>query len=164
MLQEFCANSVVASDLTRIHVKNTVTCNSCLQSNTTEDPLMILQLPVSKSVQNAIDLFLKPEELSGQNSYFCNVCDSLQAGLLDHELSRTGDFLVVQLKRFINLLNSVTKDRTNITYNNQIKIPVAVDNEITSRKLFKLVGIINHSGSLERGHYTAQIFDANMSQ
>ena len=133
-------------------------CNSCLQSNITEDLLMVLQLPVSKSVQNAIDLFLKPEELSGQNSYFCNVCDSLRLGLLDHELSRIGDFLAVQLKRFINLPKSVTKDRRNIIYNNQIKIPVAVDNEISSLKLFKLVGIINYSGSLEWGHYTAQIF------
>ena len=53
MLDEFCSESVYASDLTRIHVKNTVSCNSCFQCNITENLLTILQLPVSESVQSS---------------------------------------------------------------------------------------------------------------
>ena len=65
MLDEFCSESILASNLTKIHVKNTVSCNSCTECNISEDPLTILQLPVSESVQSSINSFLKPENLVG---------------------------------------------------------------------------------------------------
>ena len=51
MLDEFCSEFIDVSTVTKIHIKNIVSCNSCLDSNITEDPLTILQLPVSDSVQ-----------------------------------------------------------------------------------------------------------------
>ena len=159
MLDEFCSESIHASNLTKIHVKNTVSCISCSEYNITEDPLTILQVPVSDSVQSSIDSFLKPENLLGDNSYFCNVCGSLQPALLEHEFSKLGKFLIIQLKRFITFSNSVTKDTKVVTFNQELKVPVAVDNEITNQRSYKHIATINHSGSLNSGHYTSQILD-----
>ena len=77
---------------------------------------------------------------------------------------RLGEILIVQLKRFMNISDSVTKDRRVTRYNDQMNIPVAVDDNITNRKSFKLIGSVNHSGSLDRGHYTAHIFDSTIPQ
>ena len=164
MLEELCSKAFIVADLTKIHVKNTVTCNACLEGNITEDPVMILQLPLSESVQTSVDLFLKPEQLIGQNSYFCNICGSLQPGLLEHEFSRVGEFLIIQLKRFLTLPSSITKDSRVTRYDPLLKIPVSVDNDIVSYRSFKLIGSVNHSGNLNQGHYTAEIFDPAIRQ
>lgn len=157
ILDELCSLSQHALDLIKNHIKNTITCNSCLQSNVREDPCNILQVPVSKSVQEAVNFFLKTEELEGNNMYFCNFCSSLQPASLEHEFTRIGDILIVHLKRFSNFGESVTKDIRPVKCDHEITIPVSLDNDITSHKKFKLCAAINHSGTLERGHYTALI-------
>ena len=163
VLNELCSESVQSSDSIKLHVKNTVCCNLCLQSSITEDPLMILQLSVSSSIQNSIDLFLKPEELTENNLYFCNICASHQEAALEHEFTRLGDFLIIQLKRFVNFSTFVTKDSKSVFCNPLIKVPVVVDNEIITQKPYKLIGTVNHSGDLNRGHYTAHILDPDLS-
>ena len=116
-----------------------------------------MQLPVSNSIQESIDSFLRPEELSGNNEYLCNVCSALKPAVLEHEFSKMGDFLIIQLKRFRNLHGSVTKNIQSVKCNQQVQLPVLVGNNTVCNKTFKLIASVNHSGSLERGHYTASI-------
>ena len=157
ILNELCGYSVLASDAINIHVRNSVTCNACFSTNVREDLCKILQLPVTSSVQESVDSFLKAEDMHGSNRYFCNSCSSLQPALMEHEFSGIGSCLIIQLKRFVQLGDSVSKDIKSVKCNNQIKIPVVIDSDIISHKNFKLIASINHSGSLERGHYTALI-------
>ena len=157
ILDELCSQSFHALDLIKTHVKNSITCNSCFHSNTVEDPFSILQIPICNSVQQAITSFLKSEELQGDNMYFCNFCSSLQPASLAHEFTRVGNLLIIQLKRFVNIHNSLTKDIRPVKCNQEIVIPLTVDSEVISHKKFKLQALINHSGTLERGHYTALI-------
>ena len=157
ILDELCSESVLALHLININIKNTVTCNSCLLSNIQEDPCKILQLPVSTSVQQSMNSFLQPEELQNDNLYFCNVCSSLQPGLLEHEVSKLGDILIIQLKRFLSFGTSVSKDTKAVKCEKQIKIPITVDTDIIFHKTFSLFAVVNHSGTLQRGHYTALV-------
>ena len=160
ILNELCSESPIASDVITVNVKNTVTCNECFQSNIWEDHCMMLQLPVCKSVQRSVETLLKSEELSGNNLYFCNFCSALKPAIIEHEFSRVGSLLIVHLKRFLNLGDSVTKDTAAVTCEPQIRIPVMVDSEVSSHKTFRLVGTINHSGNLNSGHYTAHILNS----
>ena len=114
-------------------------------------------MPVASSIQVAVNLFLKAEELQGNNRYFCNFCSSLQPATLEHEITKIGDILIVHLKRFSNFGSSVIKDIRPVKCGHEIFVPVSFDNDITSLKKFKLYAVINHSGTLERGHYTALI-------
>ena len=157
ILNELCGESLLASHAINIHVRNSVTCNTCFGNNLQEDLCKILQLPVSNSIQESIDSFLNPEDLNGSNMYFCNSCSSLQPAILEHEFSDIGSCVIIQLKRFVHFRSSVSKDIKAVSCNNQIRIPIVVDTDIISHKNFKLVASINHSGSLERGHYTALI-------
>ena len=89
--------------------------------------------------------------------YFCNFCSSLQSATLEHEFTKIGDILIVHLKRFSNFRGSVIKDIRPVKCDTEIVLPVSLDNDITSQKKFKLFAVINHLGTLERGHYTALI-------
>ena len=159
ILDELWGESPTATNLTKVHLKNTITCNTCLENNIHEDPFSILQLPVADSVQQSVDMFLRSEDLIGTNSYFCNVCSSHQPAVLEHEFSRLGNFLIIQLKRFSNFSGSVTKDARKVWCTSDLNIPISVDNAITINKKFKLIGTVNHSGNLNSGHYTAHIAD-----
>ena len=157
ILAELCAESLLASNLIKINVKNTITCNNCLQSNVNEEPFPILQLPTSNSIKDSLKLFLNPEELLGSNRYFCNVCSSLQPALLEHSFSQLGDFLIIQLKRFISFSGSTIKDVKDVVCTSEIRIPVSAEDDVTFYKTYSLIGSINHLGTLDRGHYTAHI-------
>ena len=91
---------------------------------------MILQLSVSDSTQSAIDSFLKPEELTNNNLFFCNYCASLQPAVLEHEFSRLGDFLIIQIKRFLNFSGTVTKNTKSVYCDPQINVPFNADSNI----------------------------------
>ena len=157
ILDEFCSHSLQALDLIKIQVRNTITCNTCFQSSVHEDLCKILQLPISPSIQQAIDLYLQPEELRDHDKYFCNFCSSHQPASLEHELVNSGSLLIVQLKRFVSFGNSVSKDVRSVRCDQEVRLPLVVDNEIVSYKRFRLLASVNHSGTLERGHYTAHI-------
>ena len=160
IIDELCVESPLASNLIKISVQNTITCNTCLEKTVNEDPFFILQLPVSKSVQCSIETYLKPEDLIGTNSYLCNVCSSLQPAVLEHKISGLGDFLIIQLKRFTYISGSVTKDVKNVWCTSDLNIPVS-SGDATSFKKFELIATVNHSGNLDRGHYVAHVTDRN---
>ena len=58
VLDKLCSLSRHTLDLIKIHVKNTITCSSCLQSNILEDPCNILEVPVCNSIQEAVRDFI----------------------------------------------------------------------------------------------------------
>ena len=150
-------------NLIKIQVRNTITCNTCFQSSIQEDQCNILQLPVCSSVQEAVDLSLKTEELDGHNRYFCNFCSSLQPASLEHALANFESLLILQLKRFDNFGDSTSKDVRPVKCDQVVKLPLTVDNDITTNKRFQLLASINHSGSPDRGHYTANIKNTTSS-
>ena len=63
ILNELDGDSLLASDTINIHVRNSVTCNTCFGTNVLEDLCKILHLSVTSSVQQSIDSFLKPEDM-----------------------------------------------------------------------------------------------------
>ena len=79
---------------------------------------------------------------------------------LDHEVVSCGKYLIIQLKRFINNEGNLIKDIQEVHCNPTISLPVA-SGEVTLNRKFKLIATINHSGNLNRGHYTSFIKKAN---
>ena len=74
-------------------------------------------------------------------------------------LSTVGNFLILKTKRFSQNGSGFVKHLQKIACNEYLTVPVVSENNTI--KQFKLLGTINHSGSLDRGHYTAFIKKAN---
>ena len=156
LLEEFCISSALVKSQIQISVHTSITCNRCCQTNLKEETSLILQLAADKSIQSAINSFLRPEELSEGNLYFCELCNSYEGASLEHHFSSVGSYLIVQLKRFLNDRDRLFKDIQLVECVSLLSLPI-VDANVTAHKKFKLIGTINHTGTLQRGHYTSFI-------
>ena len=154
VLEELCGESILAQDSINVQVRKSITCTTCQQESVSEESHRLLQLAVSMSIQTSIDLFLNSEVLTNDNMYFCKFCDSLQPAILEHKFCQLGHYLIIQLKRFSN---GLIKDIQHVISSPVLFVPVSVDSEIKLKRKFVLKGVINHTGTMNRGHYTAYI-------
>ena len=74
-----------------------------------------------------------------------------------------GDYLIIQVKRFLVFNQAVTKDISKISCIPTLTVPVTLDEDIVGRNKFNLFSTINHSGNLARGHYISFIKSASSS-
>ena len=72
-----------------------------------------------------------------------------------------GDYLIIQVKRFLVFNQAVTKDISKISCIPTLTVPVTLDEDIVGHNKFNLFSTINHSGNLARGHYTSFIKSAS---
>ena len=70
-------------------------------------------------------------------------------------ICEVGNYLIVQLKRFLVIDDVVSKYAAPVICTPYLDVPVRVDDEVSCVKKFALVSGICHSGSLHSGHYTA---------
>ena len=74
-------------------------------------------------------------------------------------VSSLGDIIIIHLKRFkVDEKNIPSKNCLPVEcFSEPLKVPFRVDDDILLSKSYSLVAIINHSGKLNAGHYTATI-------
>ena len=155
ILGELATDSTSGPNLFENRIKSSVTCNTCFQMKVTEEVMPILQLSPFTSIQESVNQFLEPEYLHGQNAYFCNHCNSNQSAVLRKQILRCSTYLIVQLKRFLTVRNSTMKDVSVVNCcPTSLYIPTVIDNEVSYCKPFTIRASINHSGTLQNGHYT----------
>lgn len=100
------------------------------------------------SLKDCFELFLRPELLSGSEAYMCESCKTQTDCIKQmsiHELPKT---LVLHLKRFKH-------EWTSSKLAKPVSFPVDSDLDLAPSSSYRLSGIIQHSGSIHSGHYTA---------
>ena len=140
----------------RFMLRYKITCNTSFNDSSNEEYFSLLQLAVWNSVQTALNSSLETETLSEDNSIYGNFCCSLKWASVVPAFSEVGRYLVIQLKRFVSHDNQVLKDMKHVQCTPNISVPVK-DNEVTFHKHYHLIATINHTGNLNRGHYTSFI-------
>ncbi|XP_057310249.1 ubiquitin carboxyl-terminal hydrolase 27-like [Hydractinia symbiolongicarpus] len=81
------------------------------------------------------------------------------------EIVNSGSHLIVQLKRFIMSNGHISKQVLPVScFPDFLSLPLTIGPEVRSRKHFKIRALINHSGSLNNGHYTAIVQDQKTDQ
>ena len=162
LLHELKGVSLAASQLISDTHKITVSCNTCFCSSESEENLDILTLPVSADIQASINQFLKPEILSSHNKWFCPSCKALSESTRETCIINSAPILIIQLCRFSNQGGQLIKDAnffscTQSESNKHLVVPITVEDEVSCTNKYSLIATINHSGTLNRGHYWAFI-------
>jgi len=136
--------SSIISDTFYGKYETIVQCRSCRGITTMYENFMFLTLPVSENNMENLDGLMKKlsysEELFGDNQYHCEKCKRLCDAVKTIRVAALPDVLIIHLKRF---------SKTN-KINNFVDMPTQYGNH-------ELVGIVNHSGGLSGGHYTANV-------
>ena len=168
VLDELKGVSLAASSLISNTQRTTVSCNNCLCSSVSEENLDILPLQVSTDIQTSINQFLSPEILSSQNKWFCPSCKTLSESTRETCVMNSAPILAVQLCRFSNQGGQLVKDETLVSCTQSqpgqyLSVPITVEDEISFMNKYSLIATINHSSTLNRGHYWACIKDLQSS-
>ncbi|MDE5117574.1 MAG: hypothetical protein O4860_10250, partial [Trichodesmium sp. St2_bin2_1] len=138
-----------------------VACSECTFMSTTEERLGLLPLKPSRSIQESNNKFLEVEFLQETERYNCPLCQSPQEATIQKKLSRCGNVLICHLKRFGNFHDKTYKDCSHFhclsAGRGTLAVPVSVEGVVSFTHHYTLVATINHSGSLQNGHYWAYI-------
>ena len=168
VLDEVKGISLAASHLICNTQKITVSCNTCFCSSESEENLDIVTLPVSTDIQTSMNQFLKPEILSSQNKWFCPSCNLLSESTRETCIINSAPTLIIQLCRFSNPGGQLVKNEnffscTQSESNKDLTVPITIEDEVSFTNKYSLIATINHSGTLNRGHYWAFIKDLHSS-
>ena len=168
VLDELKGVSVEESQLISNTQKIAVSCNTCFCFSESEQNFDILTLPVSADTQASISQFLKPEILSSNNKWFCPSCQALSESTRETCIINSAPVLIIQLCRFSNQGGQLIKDAnffscTQSESNKHLLVPITVEDEVSFTNKYSLIATINHSGTLNRGHYWAFIKDLHSS-
>ncbi|RHZ09021.1 hypothetical protein DYB31_005877 [Aphanomyces astaci] len=118
----------LVNDLYQGQLKDYVQCANCGNESSRVDNFLDLSLVIRpfgsstemmKSVEEAIEYFLKPEMLSGENQWDCARCGTKQDAIKGLKFSKLPYMLALQLKRFD--FDYTTFNR--IKLNNQVRFP-----------------------------------------
>lgn len=160
--------------------ESTVKCLECNQEFCTYDPFDCLSIEIPEggsTLYDCLDAFVSTSELikdeDNDNTYNCDKCKKRVNAKKNIKIWKTPDVLIIQLKRF----NTHIKKMGNRYFaqtsknNNFIKYPMELDmtkynpevliecnktGEPVKPILYDLMGVVEHSGALRGGHYTAK--------
>ena len=164
VLDEIKGVSLAASSLISNTLRTTVPCNACLCFSGSEENLDILSLQVSTDIQTSLKQFLSPEILSSGNKWFCPSCKTLSESTRETCVMNSAPILAIQLCRFSNQGGQLVKDETLVSciqsqVSQYLTVLITIEDEVSFINKYSLIATINHSGTLNRGHYWACIKD-----
>ncbi|NXM73757.1 UBP18 hydrolase, partial [Serilophus lunatus] len=160
------------SDLYTVCIQEHLACQNCSFETINNSIMLTLPLPVLdsnfhrlKTLEDCLKYFFYPEELTGQNMCFCQLCGRKTPFVQSTKLVHLPQTLTIHLKRFCFEKSSNTHklshylpfpqdlDFSAVLTENQCQ---ADDKEKASWQ-YGLFAVVAHSGSTSRGHYCAYI-------
>jgi len=152
-------NSIVFRTMQGI-LKLTYTCPSCAKKYITFQPYYCISLPLSTSISQSIfeyiQRFSNPTQLDEDNKWNCKHCNDSVCAHQQSNIYSVPKILVFQLNRFIKVQNQYQKDERAIIIPETIDMSRFVINQNNSG-VYHLYAIIQHSGTINSGHYFSHI-------
>lgn len=90
---------------------------NCKGVSDTFDPYLDIPLEIktAQNVNKALEQFVKPEQLDGENSYKCSKCKKMVLASKRFTVHRSSNVLTLSLKRFANFSGGkITKVRKQV--------------------------------------------------
>ena len=120
-----------------------------------EDPSPAPPVSGKPHLADLLSSYFEPEELSGDNKYFCEGCDGYQEAERRVQVTSPPECLVITLLRFKYDTNTQrrVKIMTGVEYPQYLHLPVGPRGE-GGEECYKLYGVVVHSGyTSDGGHY-----------
>ncbi|NXW92567.1 UBP42 hydrolase, partial [Alopecoenas beccarii] len=166
-----CGNSNVdisSESTTVIHqifggfLRSRVSCMSCQAVSDSYEAFLDIPLDIkaAASVTKALEDFVKPEHLDGENCFKCSKCDKMVAASKRFTVHRAPKVLTVCLKRFGDFTGE--KISQVVEYPEYLDLRPYMSQTAGEPLLYSLYAVLVHSGgSCRAGHYFCYIKASN---
>ena len=139
-----------------------VICDECNYVSKTFDPFNVLTLPIDDTCENIYDCFKKlslSEDLDGDNMITCEKCKVKRSMKKKVTLWKAPNILVIAFERFKNIFNKISK-RIDFPLQ-KLRLSSIAENNSDKMATYDLIGVGNHFGGIQGGHYTAYCKNQN---
>ena len=121
----------------------------------------MLLLPTSKHVSSSFNKLLQTESLSGDNKWFCPQCSSYQISTKETCIINCGQILIFTFSQISRSLRILILWNVFLKQPMFLRVPIQTGDSISFTHTYSLIATINHSGTLQAGHYWAFIKDCS---
>ncbi|XP_028376580.1 LOW QUALITY PROTEIN: ubiquitin carboxyl-terminal hydrolase 36 [Phyllostomus discolor] len=144
------------------YLRSRVKCSVCKSVSDTYDPYLDVALEIRQAanIVRALELFVKPDVLSGENAYMCAKCKRKVPASKRFTVHRASNVLTLSLKRFANFSGGkITKD---VGYPEFLNVRPYMSQSSGEPVLYGLYAVLVHSGySCHAGHYYCYVKASN---
>lgn len=140
--------------------RNVVKCPQCNQIYRSFSPCTGVEVPIAKRqpicVEDCLAVYCREEILDENSLYECGKCKKKVRASQQLTFFTCPEILVLTLKRFSQAGDFASKISTPVIFQPEINLAPFMCAKVRHTQ-YKLVAIVNHSGSTTGGHYTADI-------
>ncbi|XP_074775111.1 ubiquitin carboxyl-terminal hydrolase 42 isoform X2 [Athene noctua] len=168
-LQKSCLNGSTKLDVssqstTLIHqifggyLRSRVKCLNCKAVSDTYEPFLDITLTIKgiTTLTKALEEFVKPEQLDGENSYKCSKCKKMVPASKRYTIHRSSNVLTITLKRFANYTGG--KINKDVKYPEYLDLRAYMSQSIGEPLIYTLYAVLVHNGfGSNAGHYLCVI-------
>nr|XP_003227691.2 PREDICTED: ubiquitin carboxyl-terminal hydrolase 42 [Anolis carolinensis] len=144
------------------YLRSRVKCMNCKGVSDTFDPYLDITLEIksAQSINKALEQFVKPEQLDGENAYKCSKCKKMVPASKRFTVHRASNVLTLSLKRFANFSGGkITKE---VKYPEYLDIRPYMSQPNGEPIIYALYAVLVHTGfSCHAGHYYCYIKASN---
>ncbi|XP_069762121.1 ubiquitin carboxyl-terminal hydrolase 42 [Narcine bancroftii] len=144
------------------YLRSRVKCLNCKGVSDTYDPNLdiALEIKTAPNITKALEQFVKPEQLDGENAYKCTKCKKMVPASKRFTIHRGSNVLTLSLKRFANFTGGkITKE---VRYSEYLDIRPYMSQSNGEPVVYALYAVLVHSGfSCHAGHYYCYIKASN---
>nr|XP_033818654.1 ubiquitin carboxyl-terminal hydrolase 42 [Geotrypetes seraphini]XP_033818655.1 ubiquitin carboxyl-terminal hydrolase 42 [Geotrypetes seraphini]XP_033818656.1 ubiquitin carboxyl-terminal hydrolase 42 [Geotrypetes seraphini]XP_033818657.1 ubiquitin carboxyl-terminal hydrolase 42 [Geotrypetes seraphini]XP_033818658.1 ubiquitin carboxyl-terminal hydrolase 42 [Geotrypetes seraphini]XP_033818659.1 ubiquitin carboxyl-terminal hydrolase 42 [Geotrypetes seraphini]XP_033818660.1 ubiquitin carboxyl-t len=144
------------------YLRSRVKCLNCKGVSDTFDPYLDIpvEIKTAQSVNKALEQFVKPEQLDGENAYKCSKCKKMVPASKRFTIHRSSNVLTLSLKRFANFSGGkITKE---VKYPEYLDIRPYMSQPNGEPIIYVLYAVLVHTGfSCHAGHYYCYIKASN---
>uniref|UniRef100_A0A8C4VAU3 Ubiquitin carboxyl-terminal hydrolase n=1 Tax=Falco tinnunculus TaxID=100819 RepID=A0A8C4VAU3_FALTI len=144
------------------YLRSRVKCLNCKAVSDTYEPFLDITLDIKAvtSVTKALEQFVKPEQLDGENSYKCSKCKKMVPASKRYTIHRSSNVLTISLKRFANFTGG--KINKEVKYPEYLDLRAYMSQSIGEPLFYALYAVLVHSGfNCNAGHYLCFIKAGN---
>jgi ubiquitin C-terminal hydrolase len=152
------------TELVQFQERQSIFCTRCKEAARSFPVTVGLELPIPSvlqrpiSVEDCLAAYTKQERLSGDSAFNCATCRAKTDAIKQHTFYSTPGTLILTLKRFTVFDETANKNATEVAFQPELDIaPYVVGPIPPAGCRYRLVGVVNHQGTLGGGHYTADV-------
>ncbi|KAM9537699.1 ubiquitin carboxyl-terminal hydrolase 36-like [Guaruba guarouba] len=144
------------------YLRSRVKCLACKSISDAYDPFLDLALEIwqARDLREALELFVKPDLLGGENSYLCAGCNNRVSATKRFSIHRASNVLTLSLKRFF--FYGGQKITKAVAYPEFLNIRPYMSENKGDPVMYGLYAVLVHSGySCHAGHYYCYVKASN---